>query len=247
LKKSNNQIYSCRGINSALALLESDRFIVNSINILKGGRADKEGRVMNLIRDHHVSFFNKDEYYKRFSEGRTQGIVIEFTGNITQSTFPTYKGADNVCLLALDQIEDPQNFGQIIRTADCAGIDGIIFPKHHSAPITQASLQVSQGAFVNMPLYEITNLSQGLAELKKNDFWIIGIENSIDAVSWHEIDYSGKAVIVVGSEGKGMRKKTMGSCDFIATIPMQGKTSSLNVSAAVSAILFERQRQLQKD
>ncbi len=246
MKKSNNQFYTCRGINSALALLESDRFIVKSINILKEGRADKEDRIKDLIMDHHVSFFNKDEYYKRFSEGRTQGIVIEFSGNLTRSTLPAYKDA-NVCLLALDQIEDPQNFGQIIRTADCAGIDGIIFPKHHSAPITQVGLQVSQGAFVNMPLYEITNLSQGLAELKKNDFWIIGIENSIDAASWHEIDYSGKAVIVVGSEGKGMRKKTMASCDFIATIPMQGKTSSLNVSAAVSAILFERQRQLQKD
>ena len=108
-------------------------------------------------------------------------------------------------------------------------------------------LQVSQGAFVNMPLYQLTNLSQGFEQLKKNDFWIVGLENSIDAKPWYKIDYGGKTVIVVGSEGKGLRQKTIKNCDFKATIPMKGKINSLNVSAAVSAILFERQRQLNKD
>ena len=98
-----------------------------------------------------------------------------------------------------------------------------------------------------MPLYQITNLSQGFKDLKKNDFWIVGLENSIDAKSWYKIDYTGKTVIVVGSEGKGLRQKTIKNCDFKATIPMKGKINSLNVSAAVSAILFERQRQLNKD
>ena len=121
------------------------------------------------------------------------------------------------------------------------------FPQHNSVPITQTVLQVSQGAFVNMPLYQITNLSQGIKDLKKNDFWIVGLENSIDAKSWYKIDYTGKTVIVVGSEGKGLRQKTIKNCDFKATIPMKGKINSLNVSAAVSAILFERQRQLNKD
>ena len=150
------------------------------------------------------------------------------------------------CLLALDQIEDPQNFGQIIRTAECAGINGIIFPKHHSAPITESVLQVSQGAFANMPLYEVTNLNHEILQLKKSEFWIIGLENSINAKPWYEVEFSGKTVIVVGSEGRGIRHKVLKSCDFIATIPMQGKTNSLNVSAAVSAVAFERIRQLQK-
>ena len=86
-----------------------------------------------------------------------------------------------------------------------------------------------------------------IKELKNNDFWTIGVENSIDSKLWHEVDYSGKTVIVVGSEGKGIRQKTIKNCDFKATIPMKGKINSLNVSAAVSAILFERQRQLNKD
>ena len=147
--------------------------------------------------------------------------------------------------MVLDQIEDPQNFGQIIRTAECAGIDGIIIPKYHSASITESVLQVSQGAFVNMDLYEVTNLRQEFEQLKNNDFWIVGLENSIDAKPWHTIQYTGKTVIVVGSEGRGIREKVLDSCDFKATMPMQGKTNSLNVSAAVAAIAFERLRQLQ--
>jgi len=247
MRNSKNQIYTCKGINSVLTLLQSDRFDVIGIDILKGGRADKEYRIKDLIHDHIVSFLNKTEFYNKFPEGRTQGIVVEFSGKLTENIFPSFTDFRNVCLLALDQVEDPQNFGQIIRTSDCAGIDGIIFPQHNSAPITQTVLHVSQGAFVNVPLYEITNLSQGFEELKKYGFWIVGVENSIDASLWHEIDYSGKTVIVVGSEGKGIRKKIMKNCDFSATIPMHGKTNSLNVSAAVSAILFERQRQLKKD
>ena len=247
MKNSKNKNFVCKGINSALAILESNRFNILKINILNDGIAARESRVKDLVGKHRVSQLDKDQFYKKYSERRTQGIVVEFSGALIENRLPNFKKKSNVCLLALDQIEDPQNFGQIIRTADCAGIDGIIFPQHNSAPITQTVLQVSQGAFVNMPLYQITNLSQGFKDLKKNDFWIIGLENSIDAKSWYKIDYTGKTVIVVGSEGKGLRQKTIKNCDFKATIPMKGKINSLNVSAAVSAILFERQRQLNKD
>ena len=146
--------------------------------------------------------------------------------------------------MILDRIEDPQNAGQIIRTAECAGIDGIIFPSHNSFRISNTIINISQGAFVSMPLYEVTNISSAILELKKNDFWIIGIENSIDAKSWNKLDYSGNTAIVVGSEGKGIREKVIEHCDFLGEIPMQGNSNSLNVSAAVSAILFERLRQI---
>ena len=85
-----------------------------------------------------------------------------------------------------------------------------------------------------------------MIKLKKQGFWIIGVENSLDAKLWHQIDYKGKVVIIVGSEGKGIRKLLLDNCDFVATIPMKGKINSLNVSAAVSTILFERNRQLEK-
>jgi len=134
--------------------------------------------------------------------------------------------------------------GQIIRTAECSGIDGLIIPDRDSAQITNSVLQVSQGAFASLPIYSCGNVQQTLQQLKKEGFWIIGVENDTNGKLWYEIDYTGKVIIVIGSEGKGIRQLVKHNCDFIATIPMQGKINSLNVSASVSAILFERQRQI---
>ena len=161
MKNSKNKKFTCKGINNALALLESNRFEILSIDILKGGRAYGDPRLKNHIDNYLVSEFSKNQFYKKYNDGRTQGIIVEFSGKLIESRLPDFKNKSNVCLLALDQIEDPQNFGQIIRTAECAGINGILFPQHHSVSITQTVLQVSQGAFVNMPLYQLTNLSQG--------------------------------------------------------------------------------------
>ena len=94
-----------------------------------------------------------------------------------------------------------------------------------------------------MKFYEVTNIKNELNILKKNNFWIVGMENSIDAKPWYSIEYSDRTAIVVGSEGRGIRKKVLETCDFIATIPMQGITNSLNVGAATSAIVFESLRQ----
>ena len=168
MKNSKDKKFTCKGINNALAILGSNRFNIISIDILIDGRADRNPRLKDLIYNHLVFQLSKDQFFKKHSESRTQGIIVEFSGRLIENRLPDFKNKSNVCLLALDQIEDPQNFGQIIRTADCAGINGILFPQHHSVPITQTVLQVSQGAFVNMPLYQLTNLSQGFEQLKKN-------------------------------------------------------------------------------
>ena len=244
-KKNTTTVF---GINNALSVLGSERFNVLNIVIQKNCRAEKNPNLMKAIHPFggQINYYEKRDFAEKYQKARSQGIVVTFTGEIISHELPDFSQMGSVCLLALDQVEDPQNFGQIIRTAECAGIDGILFPKHHSSPITDAVLQVSQGAFVHMPLYEVTNLRHEFDQLKKEDFWIVGLENSIDAKPWHEIDYKEKTVIVVGSEGKGIREKVLEACDFHATIPMQGKTNSLNVSAAVSAILFERLRQVQE-
>ena len=246
MKKSNNKLLVCKGINNAISILGSSRFNIEHVDILKEGKALNSDRMKIFLKSLNITILEKEQFYKKYPDGRTQGIVIGFRGNIVENNIPSFDDEKDICLLALDQIEDPQNFGQIIRTAECAGINGIIFPKHHSAPITQSVLQVSQGAFVNIPLYEVTNLNHEILQLKKSDFWIIGLENSIHAKPWYEVEFSGKTVIVVGSESRGIRHKVFESCDFTATIPMQGKTNSLNVSAAVSAVAFERIRQLKK-
>ena len=244
-KQTNFQVF---GINSCAALLQSTRFNINLIYVEQGSRALENSVLRKHLKNDSlpVELIPKNQFVQQFNDYRTQGIVINFSGPVINK-LPNFNNQnDQVCLLALDQVEDPQNVGQIIRTAECAGIDGILFPRHHSAHISNAVLQVSQCAFVHMQLYEITNLRKIMTQLKNDDFWIIGVENSIVAEPWTEIDYSGKILIIVGSEGKGMRKKVLENCDFLATIPMQGKTNSLNVSAVVSAILFERVGQIQR-
>ena len=148
--------------------------------------------------------------------------------------------------LVIDNIEDPQNLGQIIRTAECANISGLLLPEHQSVQLTDAVLQVSQGAFIHLPIYKCGNLHHYLRTLKKEGFWIIGVENSIKSKNWYELNYKRKLVLVLGSEGKGIRPIIIKTCDELITIPMKGNINSLNVSSATSVILFERQRQLSK-
>jgi 23S rRNA (guanosine2251-2'-O)-methyltransferase len=248
MKKQNKNSFTILGINGAIAVLNSEQFHIVHIDIITSGPAEKNESLMDAVFSSNMRprFYEKSGFFQKYPEGRTQGIAVTFSGQVLTQDLPDFSDKNNACLLALDQIEDPQNFGQIIRTAECAGIDAIIFPRHHSANISDTVLQVSQGAFINMPLIEVTNLKNTFSELKEDGFWIVGLENSIDAKPWHTIDYKDKTVIVVGSEGKGIREKVLESCDFKATIPMQGITNSLNVSAAVSAIIFERLRQIEE-
>jgi len=241
-KKQNTfQVY---GYNNCLSLLKEADYKIISIQILEEKKSVFSQKIDFQKHSKLIHFLSKKDFYKKFDNIRSQGIVIFFEGPIIRK-FDNYKLENqNSCLLILDQIEDPQNAGQIIRTSECAGIDGIIFPSHNSFKLTNTIINISQGAFVNMNLYEVTNISTTILELKKNDYWIIGIENSIDSKLWNELDYSGNIAIVVGSEGKGIRKKVIDHCDFLGNIPMQGNTNSLNVSAAVSAVLFERLRQI---
>ena len=248
MKKQRQTNFQVFGINSCAALLQSTKFDIDLIYVEQGNKALENSVLRKHLKNDSfpVKLIPKNQFDQQFSGYRTQGILINFSGPVINE-LPNFKDQNNqVCLLALDQVEDPQNIGQIIRTAECAGIDGILFPRYHSASLSNAVLQVSQGAFAQMQLYQVDNLHKIIAQLKKDDFWIIGIENNIAAESWAEIDYSGKTVIILGSEGHGIRKKVLETCDFLATIPMQGATNSLNVSAAVSAILFERLRQIQK-
>jgi len=242
IKKDN--IFQLYGYNNCLPLLKKTQYEIISINILEQKKEFFASKVDFQKYSHSLRFLNKNDFYNKYDGIRSQGIVVQFKGPIVKE-IESYKPVNsNSCLLILDNIEDPQNVGQIIRTAECAGINGIVFPSHNSFRVSNTIINVSQGAFLNMPLYEVTNVSNTILDLKKNDHWVIGIENSIEAKLWSQLDYTGHIAIVVGSEGKGIRKKVIGHCDFLGNIPMQGDINSLNVSAAVSVILFERLRQI---
>ena len=243
MRKSNRQTFTCVGINSTISIIKSKRFQIEKVLILKNSQAEKNQSLSKVLQRVEPNLIKKVNDKKIASRFKTQGVAITFSGDLIFDENADYPNEDNSCLLVLDQVEDPQNFGQIIRTVECAGIKGIIYSKHHSVSLTETALQVSQGAFVNMKFYEVTNIRNELKKLKKNNFWVVGLENSVNASLWHSIDYSDKTAIVVGSEGNGIRKKVLETCDFIATIPMQGITNSLNVSAATSVIAFEILRQ----
>jgi len=242
-KKTNNN-FSIFGINNSISLLLSNKVQITSIFLLSDGVAFKNIDVKKNIQNlkDKTIILNKHEFNNKFASIRSQGIVVNFEFKLKYSL--PYFSNKNTCLLIPERIEDPQNLGQIIRTSECAGIDGLLISDNRTVGITNSVLQVSQGAFLNMPIYMIGNIGQTLEILKKEGFWVIGVENSIEASNWCDIDMSGKIILIFGSEGRGIRQSTLKKCDFVTTIPMSGKTNSLNISASVSAILFERNRQL---
>ena len=239
----NNKTFTCVGINNTIALIKSNRFRIEKVLLIKNSKAYRDRGLNKALCSINRGLIQKVSNKEISSNFKTQGVSITFSGDLIFDKIYNFDENDSICLLVLDRVEDPQNFGQIIRTAECAGIKGILYSRHHSVPINDTVLQVSQGAFVNMEFYEVTNIRNELINLKQNNFWIIGLENSINARPWYSIDYSGNTAIVFGSEGYGIRKKVLETCDFVATIPMQGLTNSLNISAATSAVVFEKLRQ----
>jgi 23S rRNA (guanosine2251-2'-O)-methyltransferase len=243
--QKNKDFISIYGINGAIEIIQS-KFTIIGIDFLENSNATKNDKLMKLVNseNYKIRKFGKDGFLKMYKSWRTQGIVIHLSGDFVKP-LPNFENQkEPSCLLLVDGVEDPQNLGQIMRTSECAGIDGIILPKNRSGAISQSTLQVSQGAFIHLPLYQTGNVSQTIKSLKKQGYWIIGLENGVKAKNWYSESLTGKIVLIVGGEGSGIRQLTQKSCDFLLTIPMNGKINSLNVSASVSAILFERSRQL---
>ena len=246
-EQSKENHYRIYGINGCAELLKHRKNQVQSIDVMENSPVQQMTFFKNYLntRSIGVKIISKQNFLNKYQGLRTQGIVVHFSDNIARYSLPDYsKQTGDIFLLFADNIEDPQNLGQIIRSAECAGVDGLVIPKHHSAGITDTVLQVSQGACVHLPVYIVGNIRNTLEDVKKQEFWTVALENSVQSKLWHEIDFKGKIACVVGSEGKGIRQLIIKSCDFLATIPMKGRIGSLNVTAAVSAILFERNRQV---
>ena len=234
------------GINGCSNLFKAKKIEILSIHIMIDGNADRNKVFIDSFKkfSKQTQRISKKDFLNKYSGLRTQGIVVYFKGKLYKEIPDFSNITSDFSLLILDNIEDPQNFGQIIRTAECSGINGIVIPEHNSVELTNTAMQISQGAFVHIPIYKSVNINKLINNLKNQGFWIIGFENSINADPWYKLDYKEKKVLIFGSEGRGIRKKVVENCDFLATIPMQGNISSLNVSASISAIAFERLRQL---
>ena len=145
-------------------------------------------------------------------------------------------------LVVCDEISDPHNLGAIIRTAECAGAHGVIIPKRRSAGLTAVVAKTSAGAVAHVPVARVPNIPALLKDLKKQGVWVFGTAADGDT-ALYTADLKGPAAIVIGSEGTGMTRLAAENCDFLVSIPMRGKLSSLNASAAAAILLYEAVRQ----
>ena len=145
-------------------------------------------------------------------------------------------------LVICDEISDPQNLGAILRTAECAGVHGVIIPKRRSAGLTAVVAKTSAGAVAHVPVARVPNIPTLLKDLKKRGIWVFGTAAD-GSTGLYDADLKGPAAIVIGSEGSGMTRLAAENCDFLVSIPMRGKLNSLNASAAAAILLYEAVRQ----
>jgi 23S rRNA (guanosine2251-2'-O)-methyltransferase len=145
-------------------------------------------------------------------------------------------------VVALDQVQDPHNLGAVARSAEAAGVDGMVICGRRAASVTAAAAKASAGAVEHLPIGRVTNLAQWLARAKDAGAWIYGAEANAES-PYTQTDLTGKVVLVLGSEGRGLRRLVAERCDGLISIPVRGRVASLNVSAAAAAVLFEAVRQ----
>ena len=174
-------------------------------------------------------------------DGLHQGIILdidEFKTYELNEFLDNLKTNNNYhTLVMLDHLEDPHNFGAIIRTSEALGVEGIIIPNDRSVSITSTVVKTSAGAIENIKIIKVPNLTATISKLKEKNYWIVGTD--MKGQNYREIDYNMNVCLVIGNEGKGMSKIVRDNCDFIASIPMAGKINSLNASVSCGIILSQ--------
>lgn len=221
------------GKNVARDLLLNNNKKVEKI-ILQDGFSDNE--ILSLIEKRNINVIIKQKReIDRLISGVHQGILL-YIPDYQYSSIETAYNDDVVVIL--DHLEDPHNLGAIIRTCEAAGIRSIILPKDRQVQINATVMKTSVGTLDNMNMISVTNLVNTINKLKENGFWIVGtaLENSVD---FKTIDYSSKIALVIGNEGSGISNIVANNCDFLAKIPMYGKTNSLNASVAAGIMIYE--------
>ncbi len=222
------------GRNVARELLQKNEKVLKIT--LQEGFDDKE--INSLIEKVkcRVEYKSKKEI-DHLVNGVHQGIILSIP-DYQYKDLNDVLSDDSSFIVILDHLEDPHNLGAIIRTCEAAGVDAIIMPKDRQVQINATVMKTSVGTLDSMNIVSVVNLVKTIQKLKDNGFWIVGtaLENSVD---YREIDYSGKIALVIGNEGSGISRLVRESCDFIAKIPMYGKTNSLNASVASGIMIYE--------
>lgn len=231
------------GRNAVLELLETGKDI-NKIFIANGEKHGSINKIISIAKERRIVVVEVEraKLNQMSMSDNHQGVIaivppfdyceVEDILNCAKE-----KG-ENPFILILDGIEDPHNLGSIIRTAETAGVHGIIIPKRRAATVNSTVYKVSAGAVEHMNIARVNNLNETIKYLKENDVWICGTD--MDAKNYYYNEkFNGSIAIVIGSEGFGMSHLVKENCDFLVKIPMKGKITSLNASVSAGIVMYE--------
>ena len=239
------------GRNAVLELLESGKDI-NKILIAKGEKHGSINKIIALAKENKIIIaeVEKNKLNQISQTQNNQGVIAivpPFNYCEVEDILEKAKTKNEPpFILILDGIEDPHNLGAIIRTAETAGVHGIIIPKRRAASVNSTVSKVSAGAVQYMKIARVNNLNETIRFLKENDVWICGTDINANKY-YYEQDLTGALGIVIGNEGNGISEKVKKNCDFLVKIPMKGKVTSLNASVSAGIVMYEATKQrLQK-
>jgi 23S rRNA (guanosine2251-2'-O)-methyltransferase len=211
--------------------------VINKIT----GEAKKRGVKVSQLSTARFKELSKTE--------NTQGVIALKSGIKYYSLheiISASKKSKYPLILIMESIQDPHNVGAILRSAECAGVDGVLITQRESASMTEVVEKASAGAVSHLKLCKINNVNQTISELKNEGYWIVGSSLSENSKDYYSIDFKSPIVLIIGNEEKGIKSLTAKNCDHLVEIPMKGKIQSLNVSVAAGVLLFaiERNRQI---
>lgn len=230
------------GKNPIKELIESGATI-NKLYVQNNLRDGLSNAVIKLAKDKkiRIDFVSKEFLDKKSLSKRHQGFIcdtVEFCySDVDEIIDYAESKNEDLFVVILDGIEDPHNLGAIIRTCECAGVHGIIIPKHRACQVNETVIKTSAGATANMKIASVTNLNQCIEKLKQNGVWIYGLE--LGGKNIYNVNLKGKIALVVGSEGFGLTRLVKQNCDEVVTLPQKGKINSLNASVACGVAVYE--------
>lgn len=227
------------GKNTVISVLSSNQMI-NELFITKNF-SDK--KILDLIYKRKLIpiIVSEEKLNSMSNSGNHQGIIIsafDYNYSTLDKIIDCGKNNENSLVIILDGVEDPQNFGSIIRTAEAVDVDGIIIPKNRSVKVTPTVAKVSTGAINSIKIAQETNINQSIKKLKDAGYWIVSAHMETE-IFYDQVDYKMKIALIVGSEGKGVSSNVLKKSDFIVKIPMYGKVSSLNVAVSSAIIMYQ--------
>ena len=242
-KEEKNYDDQVEGRNSVLELLESGKDI-NKIFITKGERHGSINKIIAIAKEKGIIIVEKDKRQmdEMAQNQNYQGVIaivppFEYCEIEDIIDYAKEKNEEPFVLI-LDGIEDPHNLGSIIRTAETAGVHGVIIPKRRAAAVNSTVNKTSAGALEHMHIARVTNISDAIQKLKDAGLWICGTDINTEKY-YYDQDLTGPLGIVIGNEGSGMSDKVRKNCDFLVKIPMKGKVTSLNASVSTGIVIYE--------